>query len=213
MEGYTYFKGCHTLVFYIADFPDVDPNVQHKMSDLYSIGLTAGNRQKGVNIVDEAIGVFGEEVGVIVNAYDLGKIAAMYDLNQNIHKCQFTSSSVIFGDGVRLVTIQKSLLKQCYMKTVVDTRPIYRLDVLCDDIDRVDVFDYLKKTFKRERNVEFEEDGIYRLSLEQVTHVQKMLPNVNLIGHYDNENGGNIFVQWTDPLWTSPDNDKNQKSA
>ena len=46
----------------------------------------------------------------------------------------------------------------------------------------------------------FEEDGIYRLSYKQLSCVQKMIPDINLIGQYDNENDGNIFVKWTDIL-------------
>lgn len=202
MKPYTYFKGQHTLVFYIAGFPDVDPNVSYRMEELRQEGLTCGQIKKigKKSKSDEARECFGEKIDVITNAYDLGKIAAMYDLNgKTIHKSQYTSTSVIFGDGERLITITKEKIRQCYTKTIVDSRLVYSLQDVAT-ISDISIFQYLEESFANERNVVFEEDGIYRLSYKQLSHIQRMLPDINLIGQYDNEDGGNIFVKWTDIL-------------
>jgi len=202
MRPYTYFKGQHALVFYIAGFPDVDPNVSYRMEELQREGLTCGQitRIVGRYKPDEARDCFGENINVIVNVYDLGKIAALYDLDsKTIHKSQYTSTSVIFGDGKRLITITKEKIKQCYTKTIVDSKLVYSLQDIATVSD-VTIFEYLEKSFLNERNVIFEEDGIYRLSYKQLSCVQKMIPDINLIGQYDNENDGNIFVKWTDIL-------------
>ena len=111
----TYFKGQHALVFYTAGFPDVDPNVSYRMEELRREGLTCGQitRIVGKSKPDEARDCFGENINVIVNVYDLGKIAALYDLDsKTIHKSQYTSTSVIFGDGKRLITITKEKIKK-----------------------------------------------------------------------------------------------------
>ena len=202
MRPYTYIKGQHALVFYTAGFPDVDPNVSYRMEELRREGLTCGQitRIVGKSKPDEARDCFGENINVIVNVYDLGKIAALYDLDsKTIHKSQYTSTSVIFGDGKRLITITKEKIKQCYTKTIVDSKLVYSLQDIATVSD-VTIFEYLQESFLNERNVIFEEDGIYRLSYKQLSCVQKMIPDINLIGHYDNENDGNIFVKWTDIL-------------
>ena len=202
MRPYTYFKGQHALAFYIAGFPDIDPNVSYRMEELRQEGLTCGQITKigEKSKPDEARECFGEKIDVITNAYDLGKIAAMYDLDsKTIRKNQYTSTSVIFGDGKKLVTITKEKIRQCYTKTVIDARLVYSLQDIATVSD-VSIFEYLEDNFVNERNIIFEEDGIYRLSYKQLSHIQKMLPDINLIGKYDNENGGNIFVKWTDIL-------------
>ena len=106
---------------------------------------------------------------------------------------------MIFGDGKRLITITKEKIRQCYTKTIVDSRLVYSLQDIATISDAT-IFEYLEESFANERNVIFEEDGIYRLSYKQLFRVQKMIPDINLIGQYDNEDGGNIFVKWTDIL-------------
>ena len=71
------------------------------MEKLRQEGLTCGQITrigKSLNQIKKET-VFGENIDVIVNVYDLGKIAVLYDLDsKTIHKSQYTSASVIFGD-------------------------------------------------------------------------------------------------------------------
>lgn len=199
MRAYTYEK-YPSITFYIADFPTVDPNVPHRLSELREDFMVEG-RDTNSYVQDEAVSVFGEKVNVIYSTYDFEKISLDYGLNSDIKIHSKVDNAVLLTDGNKIISIDKAKLKTNYIKDIIKEKVVYRLEPIKKDVVNSQLYKYLCDSFRSERYAEFKEGNLLRLSVPQVLEIQEMFPDDNFEYRYDSKDGGNIFVKWEDPMW------------
>ncbi len=193
----------HSITFYMIDFPNLDPNVPQAEQDIIADGnvIAKSYYDNFKVVVDEARDIFGEYYIVKTKDYDYDLIREEFELEGKIRKNGKATVGTSFTDGKTSVLIPNHVLKEDYMKDVEEKKCIYHQKILIENVVHPELFQELAEDFAEARNIFFQEGDILQLSLAQIRNIQKYVPEVDFLKHYNSENGGNIFVQWGNPSW------------
>lgn len=189
-----------TLSFFVAGYPDIDPNIVYPAKDLVCSGHVVSKNVGGV--INEAEGTYGEPVEVEIEEIDWKEIKRDYNIIGNrLRLYGKTQYAYVFSNGEEKFEIATQKMMTEYIKKTVEMRLTYRLDCVYGNYLNLKVLEGLRKSYEKERNITLEEGDLLCLSPTQMDYLQKEIPHADLIRYYNADNGGNMFVYYGEPKW------------
>lgn len=190
--------GGHRVYICVGEYPDIDPNEVHYLSDLQQEQFETENAKKYEQQVffegkqNELLGSFGIKMKVKVPTFDFEKIRRDYDFVKVPRHLPYKSNYHFF-DGEKSIElcdseVNKYRIEQMEQHYVYQRRYVAQLD---DDTFEWDSYFY--KSFKNERRTSFGAHDTLVLSLEQIKEIESKNKGLDLMQYY-NEERPNIFV-------------------
>ena len=190
--------GGHRVYICVGEYPDIDPNQSHHLSDLQKEDYETENAKRYEQQVffegkqNELLGSFGIKTNVIVPSFDFEKIRKDYDFVKTPRHLPYKNNYHFF-DGEKSIElyddeIAKYRIEQTEQRYVYRRRYVGQLD---DEYFEWDTYFY--KSFKSERRTIFGAHDTLVLSLEQIKELESKNKGLDLMQYYDEERP-NIFV-------------------
>ena len=181
------------IIFIKADYPDIDPNIIHKIGDLHQEGyivepIIPTKREKK----NDAKIKYGIVVNVEITEYNYEKIVKDFHYDKPIWFVQETNGWCVFSDGEKNINICKSKLDNYFITHPVLCR-VYCTETVKCVTDNWKLTPYILESFQIGRKIVVEYDDILLLSTKQIDTIDAMLETPILKSIYDSENP-NIFV-------------------
>lgn len=182
------------IIFIKADYPDIDPNIIHKIDDLHQEGYTVERifptkREKR----NDAKIRYGIAVNVEITEYDYDRIMKEFHYDKPMWFVKEANGWCVFSDGEKYINICKSKLDNYFITHPVLCR-VYCAETVECVMDNWKLTPYILESFQIERKIVVEYDDVLLLSVKQVDTVDAMLETPILKSIYDEENP-NIFVK------------------
>lgn len=182
----------------VGAYPDVDPNIVHRLRDLGREGYETVNASQYEKQVffecrqNELLGSFGIKIDVLVPSFDFLKIQKDYGI-ERIPNRLVNKTGYWFSDGSTTIEIFDDEISN-YRNEITEQRYVYRRDYVAQlDSDDFDWNGYFYKVFKQERDTIFGMDDTLILTLEQIKFIENKIVGLNLMKYYDEERP-NVFV-------------------
>jgi hypothetical protein len=178
-----------TILFYMADYPQLDTNVAHNIDELYKgsyVILNAEDAKKG-----EAASLFGAEIDVVIEKYDYEKIMNDFRLNKTpiIRKCD--SGYSLFCGGSILVISDHDMDK--YRSCEIQPFTVYKKSVYRNIENKNGLAVFLCGSYLTERGLIPSSGEGLRLSYSQVDVIDNMIKGFNMMSLY-NMQEPNLFA-------------------
>lgn len=182
------------ITFLSVDYPDIDPNEIYEYDDLIDAGYTLvpSKNKRALLRKNEVVKKYGIPMQVVVENYDLNKIAVDYEARGKVRFVQRNGLWVIFTDGIKEIAISVGEIAH-YSALSVKTFFVLKEEELADIIDDEYVEEYIKKSFVAERNLQPDLISQTFLSKGQILGIEN-ISYVELYSKYD-ENNPNIYAK------------------
>jgi len=142
------------ITFLLVDYPDIDPNEIYEYDDLINAGYTLvpSKNKKALLRRNEIVKKYGIPMQVVVENYDLNKIAVDYEARGKVRLVQRSGLWVIFTDGRKEIAISVGEIAN-YSTPSVKTFFVLKEEEVADIIDDEYVEEYIKESFVVERDL------------------------------------------------------------
>jgi hypothetical protein len=182
------------ITFLQVDYPDIDPNEIYEYDDLINAGYTLvpSKNKKALLRRNEIVKKYGIPMQVVVENYDLNKIAVDYEARGKVRLVQRNGLWVIFTDGIKEIAISVGEIAN-YSTLSVKTFFVLKEEEVADIIDDEYVEEYIKESFVVERNLQPDLISQTFLSKGQILGIEN-ISYAELYSKYD-ENNPNIYAK------------------
>ena len=182
------------ITFLLVDYPDIDPNEIYEYDDLIYAGYTLvpSKNKKALLRSNEIVKKYGIPLQVVVENYDLNKIAVDYEARGKVRFVQRNGLWVIFTDGIKEIAISVGEISN-YSNLSVKTFFVLKEEELADIVDDEYVEEYIKESFVVERNLQPDLISQTFLSKGQILGIEN-ISYAELYSKYD-ENNPNIYAK------------------
>ena len=182
------------ITFLLVDYPDIDPNEIYEYDDLINAGYTLvpSKNKKALLRRNEIVKKYGIPMQVVVENYDLNKIAVDYEARGKVRFVQRNGLWVIFTDGIKEIAISVGEISN-YSNLSVKTFFVLKEEELADIVDDEYVEEYIKESFVVERNLQPDLISQTFLSKGQILGIEN-ISYAELYSKYD-ENNPNIYAK------------------
>lgn len=182
------------ITFLLVDYPDIDPNETYEYDDLINAGYTlvSSKNKKALLRRNEIVKKYGIPMDVVVENYDLNKIAVDYEARGKVRLVQRNGLWVIFTDGIKEIAISVGEIAN-YSTLSIKTFFVLKEEEVADIIDDIYVEEYIKESFVVERNLQPDLISQTFLSKGQILGIEN-LSYAELYSKYD-ENNPNIYAK------------------
>jgi len=142
------------ITFLLVDYPDIDANEIYEYDDLINAGYTLvpSKNKKALLRRNEIVKKYGIPMQVVVENYDLNKIAVDYEARGKVRLVQRSGLWVIFTDGRKEIAISVGEIAN-YSTPSVKTFFVLKEEEVADIIDDEYVEEYIKESFVVERDL------------------------------------------------------------
>lgn len=182
------------ITFLLVDYPDIDPNEIYEYDDLIDAGYTLvpSKNKKALLRRNEIVKKYGMPMQVVVENYDLNKIAVDYEARGKVRLVQRSGLWIIFTDGIKEIAISVGEIAN-YSTPSVKTFFVLKEEEIADIIDDEYVEEYIKESFVVERDLQPDLISQTFLSKGQILGIEN-LSYAELYSKYD-ENNPNIYAK------------------
>ena len=182
------------ITFLSVDYPDIDPNEIYEYDDLIDAGYTLipSKNKRALLRKNEVVKKYGIPMQVVVENYDLNKIAVDYEARGKVRFVQRNGLWVIFTDGIKEIAISVGEIAH-YSALSLKTFFVLKEEELADIVDDEYVEEYIKKSFVAERDLQPDLISQTFLSKGQILGIEN-ISYVELYSKYD-ENNPNIYAK------------------
>lgn len=182
------------ITFLLVDYPDIDPNEVYEYDDLIDAGYTLvpSKNKKALFRRNEIVKKYGMPMQVVVENYDLNKIAVDYEARGKVRLVQRSGLWVIFTDGIKEIAISVGEISN-YSNLSVKTFFVLKEEEVADIIDDEYVEEYIKESFVVERDLQPDLISQTFLSKGQILGIEN-ISYAELYSKYD-ESNPNIYAK------------------
>lgn len=182
------------ITFLSVDYPDIDPNEIYEYDDLINDGYTLipSKNKNALLQRNEIIKKYGIPMQVVVENYDLKKIAVDYEARGRVRLVQNTGLWVIFTDGRKEIAISVGEIAN-YSTLSMQTFYVLKQEELGDIVDDEETERYIRESFMAERSIPENLISQTFLSKSQILCIEN-ISYIELYSKYD-ETNPNICVK------------------
>lgn len=184
-------KNNKQIRFYVADYPDVDPNVVHNYDDLIEAGYSVKGKKHSY-IEDEAKYRFGIGIDVVTKDYDYDKIQQDFVFCKPPIIESRSKYTTVFTDGTVSIAIKKHELSK-YVKTVTRNLFVFKRTEIYNLSADDELYNVLRTLFIKERGIEPTLEDTYFLSRSMLSETIIYRPSLDLLKYYDVDNPNLFF--------------------
>lgn len=180
--------GSQKLLIYKGDFVGVDPNIRYDIEDFDEKDYFLFRAGENVHDRNDVKSMFGMEMELIVEGYNLVKVKYDFRMNGVISVLSEDKKDIKFIDSAdKIAIIGKDKIKPYLNKSVKTYYVVQRKDIADIGTGTV-VHDYLIEDMLMRRGIIVKDGGHYLLTEEEVNRIEKLVHGLNLKQHYDKVN-------------------------